>query len=163
MDRPYSPLAFANEFILLAAPQGVEHMKLQKLVYISYGWWLSAHEEPILSEQPEVWKHGPVFPTLYTILRSHGSAQITSVQNALFNRPADRVDDADTEVLNLIEWVWGKYKHMSSFALSDLTHETGSPWQMTVEQYDYKVPVHTIIPVNTIREHYQKLARKLIA
>lgn len=163
MEKRYSPLAFANEFISLSHPTGVEHMKLQKLVYISYGWWLSAHEQPILSEQPEVWKHGPVFPTLYKILRSHGFAPITTVQNALFNRPADRVNNEDAETLDLLDWVWKRYRHMSSFALSDLTHQNGSPWQITVERHDYRVPHHTIIPADVIRDHYKKLAGGLVA
>lgn len=65
MPRPYHPLAFANEFILKAQPAGVEHMKLQKLVYYSYGWWIAYHEEPILTEPPQVWRYGPVFVSLY--------------------------------------------------------------------------------------------------
>ncbi len=57
----YKPLAFANAFIAKAGASGVEHMKLQKLTYISYGWWLVYHEQPIMTEGPQVWKYGPVF------------------------------------------------------------------------------------------------------
>ncbi|UDL90759.1 DUF4065 domain-containing protein [Mesorhizobium sp. PAMC28654] len=163
MPAPYSPLAFANEFILLAEPYGVEHMKLQKLVYISYGWWLSVHDEPVLNEQPEVWRHGPVFPSLYRLLREHGSAAVCHPQRSIFNRQPDRIDNTDEDVLSLVRWVWGKYRHMSGFQLSDLTHKEGSPWQITVAKYQYSVPFHTEIPVDVIRDHYRGLARELVS
>jgi len=160
MPVPYTPLALANEFIVYSSPSGVEHMKLQKLVYISYGWWLSVFDHPVLSEAPEVWKHGPVFPSLYHVLKEHGNMPIRNVQQAIFNRPPDRVDDNDDEVLSLVRWVWGKYRHMSSFQLSDLTHETGSPWQITAESHGYSVPRHTPIPDYTIKAHYQSLLKE---
>jgi uncharacterized phage-associated protein len=161
MAKPYTPLAFANEFILKSAPAGVEHMKLQKLVYIAYGWWLSVYDEPVLNEAPEVWKHGPVFQSLYHMLKEHGRTPICHPQSSSFNRSPDRVDDNDDEVLSLIDWVWSKYRHLSSFALSDLTHEKGSPWQKTVEQFGYRVPFNTEISLELIKEHYRKLAREL--
>jgi uncharacterized phage-associated protein len=47
-------------------------MKLQKLVYYAYGWWLLYHSEPIMTEPPEVWRHGPVFSSMYHALKHHG-------------------------------------------------------------------------------------------
>jgi uncharacterized phage-associated protein len=57
---------------LKAWPDGAEHMKLQKLVYYAYGWWLLYHSEPIMTEPPEVWRHGPVFSSMYHALKHHG-------------------------------------------------------------------------------------------
>lgn len=43
MAVPYTPLAVANCFLeKFGENGGIEHMKLQKLVYFSYGWWLAA-------------------------------------------------------------------------------------------------------------------------
>jgi hypothetical protein len=69
MPRPYRPLALANEFIVMSASRGAEHMKLQKLVYFAYGWWLTGHSDRITTEPPQVWKFGPVFESLYHELR----------------------------------------------------------------------------------------------
>lgn len=82
MVRPYTPLAFANEFIVKAGPSGVVHMKLQKLVYMCYGWWLVAHDEPIINEAPQVWKHGPVFKSLYSVLATHGHSRSRTLKRA---------------------------------------------------------------------------------
>ena len=76
MARPYTPLAFANEFIGRSGGYGVVHMKLQKLVYLCYGWWLVEHDDSIMSDAPEVWRHGPVFSSLYDILKGQGHAPI---------------------------------------------------------------------------------------
>lgn len=160
MTQQYSPLALANEFIVLSGQDGAEHMKLQKLVYIAHGWWLSVNDDPILNEQPQVWRHGPVFPTLYHVMKEHGGARIRHPKSALFNREPDRVKDND-DVCRLINWVWAKYHRMTGFMLSDLTHEEGSPWQLTAARYDYKVPRNTPIPNETIKAHYKRLAQEL--
>lgn len=158
MDRPYTPLAFANEFIAKAGLAGVVHMKLQKLVYMCYGWWLVAHDEPIINEAPQVWKHGPVFKSLYNVLASHGHRSITTVQSRFFTESPDRVDGDDDEAHRLVDWVWEKYGTYSQYYLSDLTHQPGSPWQQTAARFDYSVPFNTAIPNDVIAAHFRGIA-----
>lgn len=158
MTRPYKPLAFANEFIAKAGPSGAEHMKLQKLTYLAYGWWLAYYDDPILSEGPQVWTHGPVFKSLYFALRTFGRAPVTTMQpDGPFGQVL-RVDNTDAEVLSLLDWIWGRYGSKSAYYLSDLTHESGSPWRQVAEEHEFKVPMDTPIPVSIIKEHYRKLA-----
>ena len=158
MARPYTPLAFANEFIVKATGIGLEHMKLQKLVYMCYGWWLVKHDAPILDEQPQVWQHGPVFHSLYFILNSFGHKRITNTQSRMYGDKPDRVDIGDDEVHDLIHWVWMKYGARSPFYLSDLTHQAGSPWHQVVERFEYRVPRNTPIPIETIADHFKSIA-----
>lgn len=158
MARPYTPLAFANEFIVRAGLFGVVHMKLQKLVYMCYGWWLVAHDEPVINEPPQVWKHGPVFKSLYSILASHGHTRISTVQSRFFTDGPERIDDNDYETHRLIDWVWEKYKGFDQFYLSDLTHRPGSPWYTTAESYGFAVPKETSIPKQVIAEHFRSIA-----
>ena len=70
MSERYKPLAVANEFIGLASPGGVDHMKLQKLIYLTLGHWLAEHEDSFLTEEPQVWQYGPVFGDLYQKLKN---------------------------------------------------------------------------------------------
>ena len=158
MDRPYTPLAFANEFIAKASGHGLEHMKLQKLVYMCYGWWLVRHDAAIMNEAPQVWQHGPVFNSLYFILNSFGHKPIEHVQSRLYGVPPERIPYGDDEAHDLIHWVWMKYGARSAFYLSDLTHKAGSPWHQVVERYDYRVPRNTEIPIATITEHFRSIA-----
>ncbi len=161
MPGPFTPLAFANEFIARSAPHGVVHMKLQKLVYMCYGWWLVTHNDPIIGEQSEVWRHGPVFCSLYDTLKGHGHKPITKAQTKFFTREPDRVDDKVDkvdEVFRLIDWVSQRYGQYDQFYLSELTHRPGSPWYQTAAEYDFRVPRHTRIPVATIQQHFRKIA-----
>lgn len=158
MDRPYTPLAFANEFIAKSGPFGVVHMKLQKLVYLCYGWWLVGHADPIIAEAPEVWRHGPVFASLYDALKGQGHASITTLQRQFFSQTPDRVNPGDQEAFDLIEWVWQRYGRYDQFYLSNLTHQPNTPWYVTAAEHSFRVPMHTEIPVVTIRDHFRSIA-----
>jgi uncharacterized phage-associated protein len=160
MPIPYKPLAVANEFIVMAGHGGVSHMKLQKLVYCSYGWWLAYHDEPFIIEQPQVWRHGPVFKSLYFVLNQFGWRDITVAQDDNFTAPTPRVDDDDTEVRDMLRWVWGRYGMQSAESLSDLTHKPGSPWYETAAEFGFRVPKNTPIPVDRIRAHYRGLVHE---
>lgn len=161
MTVPYSPLAIANEFIgRFSAADGIEHMKLQKLVYCSYGWWLAANglqSDRLTDEGPEVWKHGPVFDTLYRVLKVFGRTPIYDPQADGPFTEAPLVDEVDTQTTRLVSWVWGRYGHLSSFALSDLTHKPGSPWHRVAIENDFRVPFNTRIPDEYIYDEFSEL------
>lgn len=154
MPIPYPPLAAANYFISLAGPVGVEHMKLQKLVYFAHGWWLTAHEQPFLDERPQIWKHGPVFNSMYHALKPFGRASIISPQSASPFVPPPRIDENDNNVIPLLFWVWHRYGHLSSFALSDMTHRPGTAWSRVAAERNYTVPRGLEIPDSYIREEF---------
>lgn len=158
MPQPYSPLAFANEFIGKSDGIGVVHMKLQKLVYLCYGWWLVEHEASIINEAPEVWQHGPVFASLYDVLKGHGHTPIKTKQRYFFNRVPDEVDLEDDDAHSLIDWVWQRYGNYDQFYLSDLTHQIDTPWYKTAAQHKFRVPAHTKISDAIIKEHFCGIA-----
>src|SRR5436309_2096397 len=99
MPRPYRPMALANNLIRRFGYQrGITHMKLQKLVYYAHGWWLAYRfPEQLLTERPEVWRHGPVFPSMYMALRGFGNRPITFPQPDLPLRPPPDIDEDDSE------------------------------------------------------------------
>jgi uncharacterized phage-associated protein len=160
MPRPYRPIVFANEFINLAHPNGAEHMKLQKLVYYTYGWWIKYHDESIISEAPQVWQFGPVFQSLYHALKHHGRSAITTPQNDVpFGMPP-LVDTDDADARQLARFVWSRYGNFSSFELSDRTHSPGSAWRVVAEQHDWRVPQGTPIPADAIRLEIDREAER---
>lgn len=157
MPRPYSPLAVANEFITrFEHGIGIEHMKLQKLVYCANGWWLVARpNELFLDEQPEVWKFGPVFPSLYQVLKVYGRSPIKTAQSrGPFELP-DSVDENDDQVHRLVEWTWRRYGHLSSFALSEMTHREGTAWRRLAAEHDFEVPFGLDIPNRYIEQEFR--------
>ena len=52
-----------------SAPLSV--LQLIKLVYISHGWNLALNDIPLISDKIEVWKYGPVMPSLHKLFEVH--------------------------------------------------------------------------------------------
>jgi len=134
----YPPDVIANALLHHARQGGASrqrmrsmtHMKLQKLIYFVYAWGLALGVNP-LSERPQVWEYGPVFSSLFHILKTNGSRPVTGVEQVdpntgewCFLMPPP----SDAEILNLIEMVWERYGEFSAMELSALAHEDGTPW-----------------------------------
>ena len=160
---PFAPLAIANTFLAEhgAESGGVSHMKLQKLVFYAYGWWLASHDEPLTTEAPQVWKFGPVFNSLYSALAPFGMQPIDSPRRAVPIGAAPTVPDDENEVRELLEWVWQRYGGHSAGQLSDMTHAPGTPWQEEAAAHDYRVPRNHSIPVERTRAYFRSLAERL--
>jgi uncharacterized phage-associated protein len=157
----YTPLALANTFVSRYGPRGhFDHMKLQKLDFYAYGWWLAYNDRPLLAEQPQVWRHGPVFSSLYTALRPFGSAAIVRPVGAPHSDPP-MIPDSDTAVLDWVDWIWSRYGHLNALQLSDMTHEVGTPWQLEAQARNYRVPNRHPIPDGTTQRYFKGLAADL--
>jgi uncharacterized phage-associated protein len=164
MSVPYSSIVIANSFLSLnGAHDGIEHMKLQKLVYCAYGWWLAdagLDGQRLTIDKPEIWKHGPVFPKLYQAFKVFGRKPITEAQSLSPFAEAEIVPADDVKVNSLVRWIWKRYGHLSSFALSDMTHAVGTPWYRVAEERNFSVPLSTTIPDGYILEEFQNLMQQ---
>lgn len=161
MPVPYTPLAVANNFLeQFGQTDGIEHMKLQKLVYCSYGWWLAVNGldgTRLTTEGPEIWKHGPVFDSLYHALKVFGRKPITAPQSTNPFATPENVAPDDDHVRAFVRWVWSRYGHLSGFALSDMTHKPGTPWHRVASENNFSVAFNTEIPDEYICDEFTKL------
>ena len=159
----YSPLEIANTVITRHAAScgGIEHMKLQKILFYAYGWWLAYKGTPNMKNKPEVWKYGPVFSGVYYALNRYEDQPITTPEPlSAFDTTAPQVPANDTQTLQLIDWVWKRYGHFDSFTLSEMTHKPGTPWQIMAEKYNYRVPRYLEIDDEVTRTYFTALAQK---
>ena len=58
----------------------------------------------------------------------------------------------------LIQRVWEVYGGYSAIQLSNMTHESGSPWWQVYSQPGCKPPKGTDIPSDMIRDYFVKLS-----
>src|ERR1700761_8773170 len=103
----------------------VEPMKLQKLVFLAHGWHLHFLHEPLISQQIEAWRYGPVIPELYREFKEFKASPITRVAPlGPGTLPLSATQNA------LIASVWHTYREKGGIYLSMLTHEQGSAWEI---------------------------------
>jgi uncharacterized phage-associated protein len=169
-------LAIANYFLDLAEAAGerLTPMKLQKLVYYAHGWNLALTDAPLLDEQVQAWSYGPVVREIYTAFKESGADPIT--ERAVTFEPVpgagpfsfvavkpsidDLAPEKREEIKALLDRVWEVYHGYSASQLSNMTHQMGTPWYQVWERYDGKIPKHTTIPADLIREHFKALGKQ---
>lgn len=142
----YSPIIIANYFIQEKGKFGkLTPMKLIKLTYLAYSWYLTLNngKERLTFEKPQAWDYGPVFPSLYQSLKRYGRTEIGSI---LHYDKDEVIDTADSEFLNKIWSMYGKYDGVQ---LSAMTHSEDTPWKSNhTKGYNYEISDEAIL------EHY---------
>lgn len=172
---PYSARAIANYFIDLAEASGktLTPMKVQKLVYYAHGWHLAITGRPLINEQIEAWKFGPVIRSLYGDLAQYGDSPIRSKIKAFdvvrksggglaVTEHTPEVEEGGKEgsfTRDLLRKVWDVFGAYTASRLSTLTHAPGTPWDQVFRQYNGDLPKGTDIPPETIRAHFVEQAK----
>lgn len=136
METGHDSRAVANEILLIGQQKGIpmSMMKVLKLVYFAHGWTLGITGNPLCSDPVEAWKYGPVFRNIYQSLSHNGSNDVAHL--ILDGEGQPIVDYNYTQYENaIIERVIENYGHLSAFRLSDITHEIGSPWDVTSRSF----------------------------
>jgi uncharacterized phage-associated protein len=142
----------ANEFLDLAAKNGdtLTPMQLLKLVYIAHGWMLGLYGVPLVADEIQAWKYGPVIPRLYECVKNFRS---NPVKGPLSVTPShDELIDLEK---NLIDQVYEKYGHMNGIYLSNLTHKSGTPWALTYKEGSQGIAISN----DVIEAHYSQLTQ----
>ena len=161
-------LSVANYFIDLANKDNkpIHLLGLIKRVYIAHGFALALLEHGLLDarfDKVEAWKYGPVIPSVYHSFKQYKYDEIKqktitmkedSNGDFVFETPAI-TEEQDKMV---IEMVWKRYKDYSDNALIDLTHMSGTPWQVC-----YKEGRNSEIPDSYTELYYKKLVGIILA
>ncbi|MBQ1498462.1 MAG: DUF4065 domain-containing protein [Sphingomonas sp.] len=156
----FPALKVANELLQLHGD--IDPMKLQKLLYYANGWWLATHGAPLLNENPQVWRYGPVFRGLYGAFARFGRDDIGGpVRGGPFTAdPPFLTNELDAvEARQLLAWIWDEHGSKSAIQLSDETHAPGTPWRKIAERHNFRVPEGTPIPPREDWAYFAELAQ----
>lgn len=142
--------AVANELIRLAldANRPLTPMQIIKLVYLCHGWMLGLYGRPLVRQVAQAWRYGPVFHDLYHALKRYGGGSVTE---PIAGIPDEVFDDQERD---LIRQVFAKYGGFNGVALSNMTHEEGSPWHATWSRGLHSAPISN----DLITDYYRRLA-----
>lgn len=133
MSAPYDGRLIANLVLDLGdrALVPVTQMMLLKIIYFSHGWYLARTGSPFIRQQFEAWKYGPVVKVVRDSFKDFGAMPITGRAkrlNIFTNEFEDIVEEVGAPDLAHIAAMFRTYSKYNAWALSDMTHEHGSPW-----------------------------------
>jgi len=134
----YPAEKIANYFILkgLLDEKPVTHLKLQKLVYFAHGWHLAMYNTPLIDEEVQAWKYGPVILSLYHKLKHYGKTPInmtipeTPKETGLSSQPNGELGE---DMRKFLDFIWRVYGRHTAVDLATLAHVSDSPWAKTIE------------------------------
>lgn len=155
-------VAVANYFIGKAQQEGKEitPMKVLKLVYIAHGWHLGLLKTPLIGEQIQAWRYGPVIDSVYQDFKEYGRNQIPRQKLLIENGQAVVPTVTDPEKVRFLDAIWHVYKDYNGLQLSAMTHQVGTPWYATWSQGGGSEMRGAVIPQDEIQRHYEQLARE---
>lgn len=138
VDGPFDPRAIGNLVLDLGDKHGrpVTHLALQKIIYFLHGWHLASFDEPLVSEEPEAWTHGPVFRTVYQSFSQCRRENIVSrasvfdyfEEKDIYIRP-----NLDATKSLFLEKVAIYYFSFSASSLRRISHQKNGPWDIVIE------------------------------
>ncbi|MEL7483909.1 MAG: type II toxin-antitoxin system antitoxin SocA domain-containing protein [Planctomycetota bacterium] len=156
--------ALANTFLEEAQRRNMNDlspMKLQKLVYFAHGWQLALTGKPLVDEDVQAWRFGPVIYPLYRAFKRWGDQPIAepafdlSFEDGTFTKHTPLLEQHD-EVRGLVRRVLDVYGRFNAIQLSNMTHDKGSPWDRISEQFGGNIPPGVDIPNELIRDYFTR-------
>lgn len=149
---PYSASAIAHALVLKAIEEGnyVTQMKLQKMVYFAHGYHLAKYGKPLINEDFEAWKFGPVVPAIYESYKLYGSDYI--IDPGLVRNSAKPLVLSESAA-DAINYTWAVTKNLTASQLSNWSHLENSPWAAVYDPTNNS----TVIQNETIKNYFQNL------
>lgn len=150
----------ANEFINLARKDGryFTPMQLLKLVYIAHGWMFGFFNKPLIDDDIEAWKYGPVIPNLYQAVKKYGNRPIDEAISLPLWERIQGQQSLDEEEQKVVKFVYKKYGHFDGIQLSMLTHQNDTPWSEVFDPYSWGDRISN----NVIHRYYKNLHSELV-
>ena len=150
MKETFNPAAIANRFLAYGTENDrlLTPMQVLKLVYITHGWYLAGTGKPLIDEEVQAWKYGPVIPSLFHEFKEYGRGPVKrfaripkhwddpfKAEGLLEIEGLDAPMTGENDVSEkYINWVWNKYHYFSGLELSELTHRENTPWSKAVRK-----------------------------
>ena len=130
--KTYDSILLAKFLLSLAREKyySLNMTKLQKLMYIVYGYYLANFNHKIVSESAQAWPYGPVFPAVH---KRVDYTKIIPLSDPVFSEIRH-----DIELVRVLDRVVETYANITASQLSNWSHKDGSPWKKTTERSNFR-------------------------
>ena len=98
--------------------------QIQSILYNAYGVWLATKGERLLSEHPQVWQYGPVFPRAYKHLKKNVGTGEVEYDMLQADHPSEFI---------FVTKCFQRFAWTSAAALSYPHTASGSPWKRSLD------------------------------
>jgi uncharacterized phage-associated protein len=164
-QAPYDSRAVANFLLDLTERRSLSltQLALYKIIYFAHGWHLSSLETPLISQDFEAWKHGPVVKVLHDEFGRFGSRPITAraYKFDIFSRVRTQVEPHLAAVdKKFIASIFDAYHVYDAWKLSEMTHETGSPWDLLWNASEPTGRLGLRLRNNDIKAHFDRMSKR---
>jgi uncharacterized phage-associated protein len=166
MRAPYDGRAVANLLLDIAERRGgsLTQLSLYKILYFAHGWYLVETGCPLVSQDFEAWKYGPVIKVVRDEFHSFGDQPISSRALKFDIYSGKKIEipvefpDEDRRFIGNIHLA---YHVHDAWKLSEMTHEKGSPWDRL---WNTALPIGRLalrLRNEDIRAHFGVLPKRL--
>ena len=146
MSGKFTAVEIANFYIQLLnsiPDNSIDNLKINKLLYYVQGWSLVRLGHPMFDDEIQAWDYGPVIPTVYHIYKCCGKSPIEEPSEAFDEK---RLSPKELELLIDVYTQYGRY---TGWALKDMTHVKGGPWDQA-----YRPKANCRIDLNTMKDYF---------
>lgn len=139
------------------------HMAVHKLMYYANGWLLADRDEPLVTQEFEAWKDGPVQRLVYDCLKAAGAspvrARATRFDLVLRTTTIVRDNLSNIEMKFLKDIILG-YGTLHAFELSKMTHVKNSPWDLIWNASNGQIHIGMTISHREIRNYFLNISHR---
>lgn len=112
-------------------------LKVQTLLYITYGVYLCAYDERLLNEHPQVYYLGPLFPQLKEDIAKMDLYSVPTDFTGIDYIELKKIKN-DPKLIDVLEFVIYHFAELPSNELCDLVRDKDSAWAMARNREDFR-------------------------
>ncbi len=154
-ELPYDSIEFSLFIIAMANEEGyvMNTTKVQKLLYIAYGAYLSLFNNRIVNEQPRAWLYGPVFPKSRKYL-----SKLKNFMDIDLNDSRIKNIVSNNQMHDLVKFVFKWFGDWTASELIEWNNNPKSPYIQiqSINDFDWNY----IIPDKLISIYFRKIIKK---
>ena len=139
---------------IIDSNRGITNLFLQKILYYIKAIGKLLVEYPIITDECEAWRFGPVFPNIYEKYKNFGKQEI------ILDLPVDYAKNLLTkEEKQVTDFVLNTFGIYNIWFLKDLTHME-EPWLSARNGIDEEAASNNPIDDNLIDDYFEKINKK---
>ena len=106
----------------------------------------------LFPEKIMAWEHGPVVEEVYFNYRGNGRNFIELTSNKTNDKIIEKIEN-DFNTSNILNMVYSNFAIYTAWQLRDMTHELGTPWDITIKKEGLNHEIKTVL----IKDYFDRV------